>query len=200
MQQSICYDKARGWTISLSWGFTVQIFRGVFLPREMEMPSRTFLNWYRKADYTAYAFNTRPVTRNPCQKPFIFYFSNGTLNSSSGLIVTEYLKDRSPHPFCKWKMADPALLQMVMVFKKPNPSLWDSVSISTPFFYRFKITETCIQSFKINFLFLTWCRICGRCCCCSQAPRRNCCRVMGMEKEGVLSIDVGTCREGEISI
>ncbi|KAA0044823.1 fringe-related family protein [Cucumis melo var. makuwa] len=158
MQQSICYDKARGWTISLSWGFTVQIFRGVFLPREMEMPSRTFLNWYRKADYTAYAFNTRPVTRNPCQKPFIFYFSNGTLNSSSGLIVTEYLKDRSPHPFCKWKMADPALLQMVMVFKKPNPSLWDS------------------------------------------APRRNCCRVMGMEKEGVLSIDVGTCREGEISI
>ncbi|XP_038883345.1 uncharacterized protein LOC120074318 isoform X2 [Benincasa hispida] len=157
MQQSICYDRARGWTISLSWGFTVQIFRGIFSPREIEMPSRTFLNWYRKADYTAYAFNTRPVTRNPCQKPFIFYFSNATLNSSASLTVTEYVKDRSQHPFCKWKMADPAHLQMVMVFKKPNPNLWDS------------------------------------------APRRNCCRVMGMEKEGVLVVDVGTCREGEIS-
>ncbi|PRQ17612.1 hypothetical protein RchiOBHm_Chr7g0196881 [Rosa chinensis] len=42
MQQSICYDKSKSWTISVSWGFAVQIFRGVFSPREMEMPSRTF--------------------------------------------------------------------------------------------------------------------------------------------------------------
>ncbi|XP_022941680.1 uncharacterized protein LOC111446967 [Cucurbita moschata] len=155
MQQSICYNRAKGWTISISWGFTVQIFRGIFLAREIEMPSRTFLNWYRKADYTAYAFNTRPVTRNPCQKPFIFYFSNATFNSSGGVTVSEYMRDRVAHPFCKWKMPDPAELHMVMVFKKPNPSLWDS------------------------------------------APRRNCCRVVGMEKEGVLGVDVGTCREGE---
>ncbi|KAF2297854.1 hypothetical protein GH714_004114 [Hevea brasiliensis] len=72
MQQSICYDKSKSWTISVSWGFAVQIFRGVFSPREIEMPSRTFLNWYRRADYTAYAFNTRPVTRNPCQNPLYF--------------------------------------------------------------------------------------------------------------------------------
>lgn len=45
MQQSICYDKRRKWTVSVSWGYAVQIFRGVFSAREMEMPSRTFLNW-----------------------------------------------------------------------------------------------------------------------------------------------------------
>lgn len=128
MQQSICYDKSKTWTISVSWGFAVQIFRGVFSPREIEMPSRTFLNWYRKADYTAYAFNTRPVSRNPCQKPFVFYLSKARLESSMNQTVSEYLRQRASHPECKWKMADPAKLDRVEVYKKPDPHLWDRVS------------------------------------------------------------------------
>ncbi|KAL5747537.1 hypothetical protein ACOSP7_024540 [Xanthoceras sorbifolium] len=157
MQQSICYDKSRKWTVSVSWGFAVQIFRGVFSPREIEMPARTFLNWYRRADYTAYAFNTRPVSRNLCQKPFVFYFSNANFNSTMNQTVSEYTRHRVPHPQCRWKMADPAKLDNVVVYKKPDPHLWD------------------------------------------RSPRRNCCRVMKSEKKGVMEIDVGVCREGEVS-
>ncbi|KAF5175763.1 fringe-like protein [Thalictrum thalictroides] len=127
MQQSICYDKNRIWTISVSWGFAVQIIRGVFSPREMEMPSRTFLNWYRRADYTAYAFNTRPVSRNNCQKPYVFYMSTAKKGSSSNQTVSEYVRHRVPHPACKWKMADPAVIERIQVFKKPDPHLWDKV-------------------------------------------------------------------------
>ncbi|KAL0329837.1 UNVERIFIED_CONTAM: hypothetical protein Sradi_4970400 [Sesamum radiatum] len=29
MQQSICYDKTNGWTVSVSWGFAIQIFREI---------------------------------------------------------------------------------------------------------------------------------------------------------------------------
>ncbi|GAV76116.1 DUF604 domain-containing protein [Cephalotus follicularis] len=125
MQQSICYHKFNSWTISVSWGFAVQVFRGVFSAREMEMPSRTFLNWYRRADYTAYAFNTRPVCRNVCQKPFVFYFSKAQFNSTTNETVTEYVRHRVPHPECRWKMADPADLNVVEVHKKPDPHLWD---------------------------------------------------------------------------
>ncbi|XP_050228236.1 uncharacterized protein LOC126677590 [Mercurialis annua] len=125
MQQSICYDKSKTWTISVSWGFAVQIFRGVFSPREIEMPSRTFLNWYRRADYTAYAFNTRPVSRNPCQKPFVFYMSKARFDSSLNLTVSEYTRHRVPHPTCKWKMADPTNLDTILVYKKSDPHLWD---------------------------------------------------------------------------
>jgi len=128
MQQSICYDKLKSWTVSVSWGFAVQIFRGVFSPREIEMPSRTFLNWYRRADYTAYAFNTRPVSRNPCQKPFVFYFSNAKYSSAMEQIVSEYERHRVPHPECRWKMDDPAALDKVEVYKKPDPNLWNRVS------------------------------------------------------------------------
>lgn len=157
MQQSICYDKRRTWTISVSWGFAVQIFRGIFSPREMEMPSRTFLNWYRRADYTAYAFNTRPVSRNQCQKPFVFYMSKAEFNSTMNQTVSEYARHRIPHPECRWKMANPAVLDTLVIYKKPDPYLWD------------------------------------------RSPRRNCCRVLKSKKKGVMEIDVGVCRPGEVS-
>ncbi|TQE07000.1 hypothetical protein C1H46_007390 [Malus baccata] len=157
IQQSICYDKSKSWTISVSWGFAVQIFRGVFSPREMEMPSRTFLNWYRRADYTAYAFNTRPVSRNPCQKPFVYYLSNVRFNATTNSTISEYVQHRTPHPHCKWKMANPSNLVKVEVHKKPDPHLWD------------------------------------------RSPRRNCCRIMESKKKGTMVIDVGLCKEGEIS-
>ena len=76
LQQSICYDKEMNWSFSVSPGYTVHIFRGIFSPRELEIPSRTFLNWYRRDDFTTYEFNTRPVNRHPCQKPFAFYMKN----------------------------------------------------------------------------------------------------------------------------
>nr|XP_004252583.1 uncharacterized protein LOC101263884 [Solanum lycopersicum] len=125
MQQSICYDKVNSWTISVSWGFAVQIFRGILSPREIEMPSRTFLNWYRRADYTAYAFNTRPVMRNPCQKSFVFYMSSAKMNSYSNQTVTQYTRHRVPPPLCRWKMANPADVERIQVYKKPDPQLWD---------------------------------------------------------------------------
>ncbi|KAK8500498.1 hypothetical protein V6N13_073591 [Hibiscus sabdariffa] len=126
MQQSICYDKTKSWTISVSWGFVVQVFRGIFSPREIEMPSRTFLNWYKRADYTAYAFNTRPVTRHPCQKPFVFYMSKVGMDSERNETVSEYERHRvPPHPPCRWRMADPSAVETVVVNKKPDPHLWD---------------------------------------------------------------------------
>ncbi|PSS04197.1 Glycoprotein-N-acetylgalactosamine 3-beta-galactosyltransferase [Actinidia chinensis var. chinensis] len=156
IQQSICYDSAKKWTVSVSWGFAVQVFRSILSPREIEMPSRTFLNWYRRADYTAYAFNTRPVSRNPCQKPFVFYLSKARLDSSTNQTVSEYSRHRVTHPTCRWKMPDPADLDRVEVYKKPDPHLW------------------------------------------YKSPRRNCCRIIS-SKARSLVVDVGVCREGEIS-
>ncbi|MBA0621669.1 hypothetical protein Godav_007270 [Gossypium davidsonii] len=157
MQQSICYDKSKSWTISVSWGFAVQIFRGIFSPREIEMPSRTFLNWYRRADYTAYAFNTRPVSRNPCQKPFVFYMSKVGMDSELNQTVSEYERHHVPHPPCRWKMANPGALEMVIVNKKPDPHLWD------------------------------------------RSPRRNCCKVMESKEPGTMVVNVGVCKDGEVS-
>lgn len=149
IQQSICYDSSKGWTVSVSWGFAIQVFRGILSPREVEMPSRTFLNWYRRADYTAYAFNTRPVARNPCQKPFVFYMTKVRLNSTTNMTVSEYARHRVPHPACRWKMIDPSSLDKVVVYKRPDPQLWDRVSL-------FSFTCMCFVSGHASQFYLKW--------------------------------------------
>ncbi|TQD75000.1 hypothetical protein C1H46_039468 [Malus baccata] len=125
MQQSICYDKDRYWSISVSWGYVVQIVRGIMSPRELETPSRTFLNWYRRADYTAYAFNTRPVSKHPCQKPFIFYLSSTRYDEGRKKIIGYYTRHKSPVPHCRWKMASPEQVDSIVVLKRPDPLRWE---------------------------------------------------------------------------
>ncbi|TVU48559.1 hypothetical protein EJB05_08200 [Eragrostis curvula] len=124
-QQSVCYDGDKEWTVSVSWGFAVVVIRGVLSPREMETPMRTFLNWYRRADYTAYAFNTRPVARQPCQKPQVYYMRQSRMDGRRNTTVTEYERHRVPPTACRWRIPDPAsLLDRIVVLKKPDPNLW----------------------------------------------------------------------------
>ncbi|CAN4119958.1 unnamed protein product [Withania somnifera] len=99
MQQSICYDKERYWSISVTWGCVVQIIRGNISPRELEMPTRTFLNWYRRADCTAYAFNTRPI-------------------------IGIYYRRREPPPYCRWKVESPDKVNNIVLLKRPDSNRW----------------------------------------------------------------------------
>ncbi|KAF0929971.1 hypothetical protein E2562_027100 [Oryza meyeriana var. granulata] len=124
-QQSVCYDREHHWTVSVSWGFTVMVVRGVLSPREMETPMRSFLNWYKRADYTAYSFNTRPVARQPCQKPRVYYMRDSRMDRRRNVTVTEYERHRGKQPDCRWRIPDPAaLVDNIVVLKKPDPDLW----------------------------------------------------------------------------
>jgi hypothetical protein len=101
----------------------VLVARGIMSPREMEMPARTLLNWYRCADYTVYACNTRPMARSPWQKPAVYYLSSARRQAGRGgeTTVTRYKRWRRPNetrPACRWDIADP---------EKPDPGLWDRV-------------------------------------------------------------------------
>uniref|UniRef100_A0A161XV07 Uncharacterized protein n=1 Tax=Daucus carota subsp. sativus TaxID=79200 RepID=A0A161XV07_DAUCS len=123
-QQSICYDRNREWSISVSWGYVVQIIRGVLSPRELEMPTRTFLNWYKKADYTAYAFNTRPFARQPCQKPYVYYMTSMRYDEKRRQIVAFHSLNKDSYPNCRWQMDSPEEIDDVIVMKKPDNDRW----------------------------------------------------------------------------
>ncbi|QHO30915.1 Transferring glycosyl group transferase [Arachis hypogaea] len=85
------------------------IIRGMLPPRELEMPSRTFLNWYKRADYTAYAFNTRPVFKHPCQSHFYWCYN---------------LDTAAKPPYCRWRMPSPEIITSIVVTKSPDPLRW----------------------------------------------------------------------------
>ncbi|CAK7336830.1 unnamed protein product [Dovyalis caffra] len=125
MQQSICYDKSRNWTVSVSWGYAVQIFRGIFYPREIETIARTFWSWYQTVDPEGFAFSNRPYYKHVCYKPFVHFISNASYNSSTDQTLSEYVRRHNEYPPCDWKMADPLRIDRVEVRKRPNPYLWD---------------------------------------------------------------------------
>ncbi|PSS04375.1 Beta-1,3-glucosyltransferase [Actinidia chinensis var. chinensis] len=122
MQQSICYDKAENWTVSVSWGYAVQIFQSIVSARKMEIIQKTFLNWYKHADYTAFAFNTRAFRRNSCLKPSVYMLSNALYNPSLNRTASEYFRYLTPGPKCKQGRAGPLRVE---VYKKPDPYVWD---------------------------------------------------------------------------
>lgn len=185
MQQSICYDQTRSWTVSVSWGYAVQIHRGIYLPRDMETPSRTFLHWYKRADPAGFEFNTRPLSKNPCEKPFIYFLSDAARDARTNATVSEYVQHGVPSLDCKWKIADPSRIRRVEVHKKPDPHLWDKVTIS-----QYNLACMCRGS-TANLYNVV-------CAYVVQAPRRNCCRVLPTKKKFTMEVNVGECREDEI--
>ncbi|RDX83593.1 hypothetical protein CR513_35464, partial [Mucuna pruriens] len=71
LQKSICYDPIRNWTVSVSWGYNVELYRSLQTPSELETPFRTFSTWRGHDD--PFTFNTRPVILNPCDRPMTFF-------------------------------------------------------------------------------------------------------------------------------
>lgn len=128
LQQSICYDKKRKWSISISWGYAVQIFRGIMTPRELEMPSRTFYNWNKRAEYTTFSFNSRAFSRNPCQKPFIFYMHNISSLERLDRLESDYVRDNSSSSECHWRMASPSSIDLIKVLTRKDDAMWDKVA------------------------------------------------------------------------
>lgn len=154
MQQSICFDRRRQWSITVSWGYVVQIIRGVMSPRELEMPTRTFLNWYKRADFTAYSFNTRPVTRHPCQKPFLFYVKSSQYDKGRKQIIGVYARDqKDPHAYCRWQMDSPDKIDSIVVLKRPDTQRWNKVWILETIFFLFLCNY--VVRFNMLLMFLT---------------------------------------------
>lgn len=152
MQQSICYDNKRFWTISISWSYVVQVLRGVLSPRELEMPTRTFLNWYKTADYTAYSFNTRPVTnKNPCQKAFLFYMNRTRYDPVRKQIIGTYYRFKSRPPYCTWKMESPEKINSIIISKRPNPLRWQMVRMFWNLHYYNEISPTSLVYFHYTY-------------------------------------------------
>lgn len=72
VQQSFCYDHSRKWSVSISWGYTVQLYPSLISSKILSIPLQTFHTW-RSVANGPFVFNTRPVKDDPCERPIIFF-------------------------------------------------------------------------------------------------------------------------------
>ncbi|KAK7402022.1 hypothetical protein VNO78_13957 [Psophocarpus tetragonolobus] len=91
LQQTVCYERRFSWTISVSWGYAVQVFQNNMLLPDILRVEKTFKQW-KEGNVMAgkYNFNTREVHPDPCKRPTIFYLEE--VSSGQDDIISSYRK------------------------------------------------------------------------------------------------------------
>ncbi|KAD4981842.1 hypothetical protein R6Q59_001550 [Mikania micrantha] len=76
LQQAVCYDSSKSITISISWGYVVQVFEGNQLLPDLIRVQKTFSSWRRKENFfsSLHMFNTRNYSKDSCKNPDLFFF------------------------------------------------------------------------------------------------------------------------------
>lgn len=112
LQQTICYDRWFSWTISVSWGYAVQIFPNhIYFPDAIHV-QETFRQWKRGNVWAGiYMLNTRPLHPDPCRRPTIFFLDS--VYSDWDGIKSNYKKSFAN---CSNDMASPRRFQEIRVF------------------------------------------------------------------------------------
>ncbi|XP_016507712.1 uncharacterized protein LOC107825376 [Nicotiana tabacum] len=124
VQQSLCYDLKRNWSVSVSWGYIVQLYPWLMNVKELETPIRTFKTFLGSEE--PFTFNTRPNYVEPCKKPIEYYLDQVT-DIGNGETLTSYSnKIGDSNKQCDNQRYKPALaVHMVNVTASMlSPKVW----------------------------------------------------------------------------
>lgn len=125
-QQSICYDSELRWSVSVSWGYVVEVYEGFVAPRELEMPARTFVSWAWIGEFGGFTTDTR-LLADTCDRPTRFFMvTAGTkgkgrkkVGTSSYARLTEFEQEG-----CRAKTAPMNTVKSVSVENEPFADDW----------------------------------------------------------------------------
>ncbi|KAL6857263.1 hypothetical protein ACP4OV_018645 [Aristida adscensionis] len=97
LQQTVCYDRSRSLTVSIAWGYSVQVFKGNVLLPDLLAVQKTFVPWKRGRNFTdVYMFDTKHYPRDECKRAALFFLKS----ISSGEGKTESTYNRQPPRKC----------------------------------------------------------------------------------------------------
>ncbi|XP_054791537.1 uncharacterized protein LOC129297193 [Prosopis cineraria] len=74
LQHSFCYDLRRNWSVSVAWGYSLQLYPWMPTAKELETAFRTFLTW-RSWNEEPFLMNTRPMSNEPCERPLVYFLN-----------------------------------------------------------------------------------------------------------------------------
>lgn len=190
LQQINCHDQKRKWSISISWGYSIQIYTYFLSATELNTPLHTFKTWRSSSD-GPFTFNTRPLKPDPCERP-VTYFMDGAEDVRDSGTKTWYSIADKKYGHCeKSEHSRVTKVKRILVTSmKMNPEYWNKVSVFH-FYLHFESTFCVVSDLKLSlhfcfFFFFCW-----------QAPRRQCCEVMEGGKKKEMLIRIRKCSSSE---
>lgn len=129
LQQCFCYHHKHKWSVSVSWGYAVQIFPILLTAKDLETPQQTFRTW-RSWSEGPFTFNTRPMSSDPCQRPVVFFLDSAEGVEESDKTITTYRKfDAQTTKNCNKDHARAAAIEKIVVYaSKMEQQEWNQVS------------------------------------------------------------------------
>ncbi|KAK7261061.1 hypothetical protein RIF29_27364 [Crotalaria pallida] len=113
LQQTVCYHKRFKWTISVSWGYAIQVFLDHWRLPDVLSVQQTFQQWMKgDALAGAYTLSTRAIHHDPCKRPVIFYLDN-VFSGKDGNTKSSY---RKSFQNCSHGIASLKKLEVIKVF------------------------------------------------------------------------------------
>ncbi|KAF4382615.1 hypothetical protein F8388_015443 [Cannabis sativa] len=80
LQQTVCYDSSNSLTVSVAWGYAIQVIEGNKLLPDLFSLQKTFTPWRRSGSVEAsqYMFTTRDYPRDACKRPAVYFMESVT--------------------------------------------------------------------------------------------------------------------------
>ncbi|KAK7324777.1 hypothetical protein VNO77_28611 [Canavalia gladiata] len=126
LQQTVCYEKQFSWTISVAWGYAVQVFQNNVLLPDVLRVQQTFEQWKQgNALQGIYTFNTKELHPDPCKRPTIFYLDK--VSSDKDGIISSYRKS-----FQNCSLDKTSLKKLEVIKVVTNKLDLDSKQLQTP--------------------------------------------------------------------
>lgn len=122
LQQTICYDRQKNWSFSISWGYSAYIYERIMPRSYLQMPMETFKPWIHSLKPPIYMMNTRPLSSDPCEAPHTFFMESvhQQQQERESKIVTTYSRPwPRALPPCSNRSISPDYIQTIQVFSSP---------------------------------------------------------------------------------
>lgn len=94
LQQIICYHRKHRWSVSVSWGYSVNLYERIIPRSWLQIAIETFQKWVApNKDPPHFMFNTRFTENDPCETPHVFFFES-IQKMPGNVILTSYYRAR----------------------------------------------------------------------------------------------------------
>ena len=112
LQQTVCYDRWFSWTISVSWGYAIEVFNGhVLLPDVLRVPA-SFKPW-KKGNLlnSLFSFDMREHSPDPCKRPVVFHMNKTYLEGDETISIYNIMEKSN----CTGDFGSPRRIKMIKV-------------------------------------------------------------------------------------
>ena len=187
IQQTVCYDRWFSWTVSVSWGYAVQVFGKHVHMSDTLRAQQTFVP-FQTGDVlnTLFDINTREHDPDACRRPLVFYMEK--VSSTEGEIKSIYKQMTADN--CTRDMASPRRLEEIRVSSQKLDLDNKQVFLFSFFFFSlFEIMNNMIYMHKHDSLFLMTQLL---------APRRQCCDILPPKQRNVMELAIRECKGEEL--